>query len=114
LNAAIVLGLHGTSSDRGAALREPRAADRAQTETVRTEHKVPPGERTCPSCGNGKIKPIGGGRTATVDEFVPARFVRHEHVQEVLRCRCSDDVVTAPGAPKVIDKADTARACSHT
>ena len=47
---------------------------------------------------------IGEGRTTTVFEFVPARFVRHEHVQEVLRCRCGDYVVTAPGAPKVIEK----------
>lgn len=86
------------------AKRRAQAADRAQTETVRTEHKVPVEERTCPSCGNDKLKPIGKGRTTTVFEFVPARFVRHEHVQEVLRCRCGDYVVTAPGAPKVIEK----------
>jgi hypothetical protein len=66
------------------AKRRAQAADRAQTETVRTEHKVPVEERTCPSCGNDKLKPIGEGRTTTVFEFVPARFVRHEHVQEVL------------------------------
>ena len=86
------------------AKRRAQAADRAQTETVRTEHKVPVEERTCPSCGNDKLKPIGEGRTTTVFEFVPARFVRHEHVQEVLRCRCGDYVVTAPGAPKAIEK----------
>src|SRR5690242_7939096 len=86
------------------AKRRAQAADRAQTETVRTEHKVPVEERTCPSCGNEKLKPIGNGRTTTVFEFAPARFVRHEHVQEVLRCRCGDYVVTAPGAPKVIEK----------
>ena len=39
-----------------------QAADRAQTETVRIEHKVPAEERTCPSCGNDKLKPIGEGR----------------------------------------------------
>ena len=27
-----------------------------------------------------------------------------EHVQEVLRCRCSGCIVTAPGAPKVVEK----------
>ncbi len=86
------------------AKRRAQAADRAQTETVRTEHKVPVEDRTCPSCGNDKLKPIGAGRTTTVFEFVPARFVRHEHVQEVLRCRCGDYVVTAPGVPKVIEK----------
>lgn len=86
------------------AKRRAQAADRAQTETVRTEHKVPDDERTCPSCGNDQLKPIGEGRKTTVFEFVPARFIRHEHVQEVLRCRCGDYVVTAPGAPKVIEK----------
>jgi transposase len=86
------------------AKRRAHAADRAQTQTVRTEHKVPAEQRTCPACGNDKLKPIGKGRTTAVYEFVPARFIRHEHVQEVLRCRCGDYVVTAPGAPKVIEK----------
>lgn len=86
------------------AKRRANAADRAQTETVRVEHKVPDDQRTCPSCGNDKLKPIGGGRSTDVYEFVPARFVRHEHVQEVLRCGCGDYVVTAPGAPKVVEK----------
>ncbi|HMI82540.1 MAG TPA: transposase [Polyangiaceae bacterium] len=36
-------------------------------------------------------------------EFVPARFVRVEHLQEVLRGRCNGFVVTAPGAPKVVE-----------
>ncbi|MDB4935746.1 MAG: Mobile element protein, partial [Labilithrix sp.] len=37
-------------------------------------------------------------------EFVPSKFVRKEHVQEVLRCRCGGCIVTAPGAPKVVEK----------
>jgi transposase len=68
--------------------RRAKAADRAQTETVRTEYKVPIEQRTCPSCGNDKLKPIGNGRTTAVYEFVPARLIRHEHVQAELRCRC--------------------------
>lgn len=96
------------------AKRRVQAAERAQTETVRTEHKVPDEERACPSCGNDKLQPIGpGGRPSSI-EFVPARFVRHEHVQEVLRCRCGDYVVTAPGAPEASRRGVTARACSHT
>jgi transposase len=39
-----------------------------------------------------------------VYEYVPAKLVRVEHVQEVLRCRCGGHVVTAPGAPKVIEQ----------
>jgi len=86
------------------ATRRAHARDKAQTPTVRTEHKVPAEQRVCPKCGSKELKPIGNGRTTTVFEFVPARFVRHEHVQEVLRCKCGDYVVTAPGAPKVIEK----------
>jgi transposase len=47
---------------------------------------------------------MGPGKSTFVWEFVPARFVRHEHVQEVLRCRCGGCIVTAPGAPKVVEK----------
>jgi transposase len=86
------------------AKRRANAKHKTQTETVRTEHKVPPEHRKCPVCGNTDLRPIGSGRTSVVFEFVPARFIRHEHVQEVLRCKCGDYVVTAPGAPKVIEK----------
>jgi transposase len=34
----------------------------------------------------------------------PGRFIRRRHVQEVLRCSCNGHVVTAPGAPKVIEQ----------
>ena len=47
---------------------------------------------------------MGPGKSTFVWEFVPASFVRHEHVQEVLRCRCGGCVITAPGAPKVVEK----------
>jgi transposase len=84
--------------------RKERAAAKAQTPTVRVEHKVPDDERCCKVCGNTKLDPLGDGKKTSVFEFVPARFVRVEHVQEVLRCRCNGFVVTAPGAPKVVEK----------
>jgi transposase len=84
--------------------RRERAATKAQAPTVRVEHKVPDAERRCSVCGNDKLDPLGDGKKTSVWEFVPARFVRVEHVQEVLRCRCNGFVVTAPGAPKVVEK----------
>ncbi len=84
--------------------RQERAAAKAQTPTVRVDHKVPDDERRCKVCGNSKLEPLGEGKTTRVWEFVPARFLRVEHVQEVLRCRCNSFVVTAPGAPKVVEK----------
>lgn len=84
--------------------RRARAQAKAQTPTVRVEHKVPDHERLCRACGNTKLEPLGEGKTTSVWEFVPARFIRVEHVQEVLRCRCNGFVITAPGAPKVVEK----------
>lgn len=99
----IKTGAPATPEERQKTRRE-RAEAKAQTPTVRVEHKVPDAERRCAVCGNDKLQPLGEGKTTSVWEFVPARFVRVEHVQEVLRCRCNGFVITAPGAPKIIEK----------
>jgi transposase len=99
----IKTGAPATAEERQKTRRD-RAAAKAQAPTLRVEHKVPDGERRCTACGNEKLAPLGEGKTTTVWEFVPARFLRVEHVQEVLRCRCNGFVVTAPGAPKVVEK----------
>jgi transposase len=99
----IKVGAPATPEQRQQTRRE-RSAAKAQAPTVRVEHKVPEADRRCTVCGNATPAPLGGGKTTTVWEFVPARFVRVEHVQEVLRCRCNGFVITAPGAPKVVEK----------
>lgn len=86
------------------ATRRTRAEAKAQTPTLRIEHKVPDPLRRCTACGRTDLTPMGPGKSTFVWEFVPSTFVRHEHVQEVLRCRCGGCVVTAPGAPKVVEK----------
>ena len=83
--------------------RRARAAARAEIATETTHHAVPADQRACPKCGNDKLKPLGKGKTTVVYEFRPARFIRHEHVQETLRCKCNGYVVTAPGVPRVIE-----------
>lgn len=92
------------TSEEKLAARRARAEAKAKLESERVVHAVPAAERACPQCGNDKLAPLGDGKVTTVFEFVPARFIRREHVQEVLRCRCNGYVVTAPGAPKVIEK----------
>ena len=77
-----------TAEERQKTRRE-RAAAKAQAPTVRVDHKVPEAERRCTACGNAKLDPLGEGKKTGVWEFVPARFLRVEHVQEVLRCRCN-------------------------
>jgi transposase len=99
----IKTGTPATAEERQKTRRD-RAAAKAQAPTLRVEHKVPDGERRCTACGNEKLAPLGEGKTTTVWAFVPARFLRVEHVQEVLRCRCNGFVVTAPGAPKVVER----------
>ncbi|MFO0665083.1 MAG: IS66 family transposase [Polyangiaceae bacterium] len=86
------------------ATRKERAEAKAQTPTVRVEHKVPDALRKCTACGRTDLAPMGAGKSTFVWEFVPAKFVRLEHVQEVLRCPCGGCVVTAPGTPKVVEK----------
>ncbi|MBK8172006.1 MAG: IS66 family transposase [Sandaracinaceae bacterium] len=86
-----------------AATRQERAEARDSMPAVRIEHAVPDADKTCSVCGGTQFSKLGEGRTTSVFEYVPPRIVRHEHVQEVLRCACGECVLTAPGAPKVVE-----------
>jgi transposase len=90
--------------EQAKATRRARAEAKDKTPTLRVEHKVPEPLRRCTACGRTNLAAMGSGKSTFVWEFVPAKFVRLEHVQEVLRCRCGGCVVTAPGAPKVVEK----------
>ena len=92
------------TSEQQLAKRRRYAKQKRDIETIVVEHKVPSTQRVCPKCGNTTLRAIGEGRKSCVYEFIPARFVKHEHIQEVLSCSCGDYVVCAPGAPKVIEK----------
>ena len=92
------------SPEERLATRRANAAAKAQAPTVTVHHKVPDEQRRCTACGGDTLTALGEGKRTVVWEFVPARFIRFEHVQEVLRCRCNGCVITAPGAPKVIEK----------
>jgi transposase len=96
------VGKKSTVAER-LAKRRANAAAKKKLQTVRTELKVPADAKSCPDCGAvDAMKPVGSGRETTVFEFIPARWIRHVYVQEVLRCECRNYVVTAPGAPKVV------------
>jgi transposase len=87
--------------------RRERAARKDQEALCReVHHAVPPEERHCPFCGSEDLKPLGAGRTTVVYEYLPARFERQVHVQEVLACKCGKGVVTAPPPPKVVDRGE--------
>ena len=90
--------------DETAAKRKHNAAQKAALATTTTALTVPPAQRTCPHCGNHKLKPVGQGTTTTIWEFVPATFIRHDYVQETLRCSCNGYIVKAPPPKKVVER----------
>jgi transposase len=87
-----------------AAKRKRNIAQKAALATTTTALTVPPQQRTCPHCGNDKLKPVGKGTTTTIWEFVPASFIRHDYVHETLRCSCNGYIVKAPPPKKVIER----------
>ncbi|WP_374265040.1 IS66 family transposase [Corallococcus sp. RDP092CA] len=87
--------------------RRERAARKAEEAPARElHHAVPAEERHCPACGSEDLKPLGQGRTSVVYEYMPARFEKQVHVQEVLACACGRGVVTAPPPARVVDRGE--------
>jgi transposase len=97
------LGATSSTPEQAQARRRENAAEKRQLPSVTVDHPVPDDQRSCPKCGNESLEPLGDGRVTEVYEYV-AKVVRVRHVQETLRCRCNGHVVTAPGAPKVVEQ----------
>ncbi len=97
------LGATTSNPELAQARRRERAAEKRQLPSVTVNHPVPDDQRSCPKCGNDALEPLGEGRVTEVFEYV-AKVFRVRHVQETLRCRCNGHVVTAPGAPKVVEQ----------
>jgi transposase len=92
---------------RIAALRTRRenAEKRRQLTTRKIEHRVREDQKTCPKCGGHDFSRLGGGEVTEMYELVPAKVERQLHVQEKLRCRCGEAIITADPPAKVYDKA---------
>ena len=84
--------------------RSDNAQKKKALEEKRIEHKIPDDKRVCSICTGRDLKPLGEGKTSDVIEYVPARFIRHVHVQETLICSDCKTIVTAEMPEKVIDK----------
>ncbi len=82
--------------------RRERRAARAKLTQVKTVHEVAAANRHCPECASEKFS-VMPSRTCTVYEYVPAHFIAHEHVRQVLRCECGV-LVTAEGPDKWWEK----------
>jgi transposase len=93
-------------ADREAALQKRRenAAKKRELPTRRVEHKVPEERKVCPKCGGHDFTPLGEGKLTELYELVPSRVERQLHVQEKVRCRCGETIITADAPAKVFDK----------
>ncbi|WP_242355223.1 IS66 family transposase [Anaeromyxobacter sp. SG64] len=94
-------------ADRIAALqtRRENAEKKRQLVTRKIEHKVREDQKVCPKCGGHEFSKLGDGAMSELFELVPAIVERQLHIQEKLRCKCGETVITADGPTKVFDKA---------
>ncbi|GEJ56618.1 hypothetical protein AMYX_13590 [Anaeromyxobacter diazotrophicus] len=94
-------------ADRLTALqtRRENAEKKRQLVTRKIEHTVRDDQRVCLKCGGHEFTPLGAGAMTELYELVPAMIERQLHIQEKLRCRCGEGIVTADGPEKVYDKA---------
>ena len=85
--------------------RRENIEKRRQLSTRKIEHKVREDQKTCPKCGGHDFSRLGGGDVTELYDLVPAKVERQLHVQEKLRCRCGETIITADPPAKVYDKA---------
>ncbi|MET0259532.1 MAG: IS66 family transposase [Gaiellaceae bacterium] len=76
--------------------RRDAAAAKAKLATEVEPVPVPPAGRTCPCCGNERLKTVGEGTPSAIIEYVPGYFRRRVRLRETLACSCGDYIVTAP------------------
>jgi len=84
--------------------RRENAEKRRALPTRRIEHKIPEEKKVCPKGGGHDFTPLGEGKVTEPYELIPSRVERQLHVQEKLRCRCGETILTADTPPKVFDK----------
>jgi transposase len=84
--------------------RRQRAALKQKLRQQIVIHRVSDEEKPCPKCGGTADALLGEGKRTTVYEYVPGYFVRQEHVQEKLACRCGQYIATAEPPPRALDK----------
>src|SRR5512133_2932887 len=85
--------------------RRENAEKRRMLATRRIEHKVREDQKVCPKCGGHEFSKLGDGAMSELYELVPAIVERQLHIQEKLRCKGGETVITADGPTKVFDKA---------
>jgi transposase len=98
----------GTPPDPAVALEKRRENAEEKRRVVvprQIEHKVPEDRKTCPKCGGHDFSELGPGKATEIFELLPAIIERQIHLQEKLRCKCGEGIVTADPPARVYDKA---------
>lgn len=102
----------------GGEVRKERPADAADAKKLREQNRkareslateivpvpVPPEDRSCPSCGNEELKPVGHGTPSVTLVYIASHFRRRIYQRETLSCSCGKHIVTAPCPDKVADR----------
>lgn len=85
--------------------RTEQALLRAE-KVVIEEKTIPVPERfkKCHLCGGDKFRSVGTGKPSEVYSYVPGYFRRVIHTREVVACRCSGCVITAPAPERWAEK----------
>jgi transposase len=94
-----------TDPDAALATRRSNAEAKAALPTREIRHSVADARKHCPKCGGANFSPLGDGKATVLYEFVPGHFERQVHIQEKLRCRCGETIVTAEPPPRPFEKA---------
>ncbi len=84
--------------------RRENAEKKRQLVTRKIVHEVREDQKSCPKCGGHDFTPLGEGKVTELYELVPARIERQLHVQQKVRCRCGETIITADAPAKVFDK----------
>jgi transposase len=84
--------------------RRQRAALKQKLRQQIVIHRVADEDKQCPNCGETVDGLLGEGKRTTAYEYVPGYFVRQEHVQEKLACRCGQYIATAEPPLRALDK----------
>jgi transposase len=84
--------------------RRDNAAARQKLDTEIVPVPVPADQRSCPACGDGKMKAVGDGTPSVIYEYVAAHFRRRIYHRETLACTCGGHIVTAPCPDKMADR----------
>ena len=84
--------------------RKDNKDKKADLETEDVDHTIDrDAEPDCPECGKDAedFVAVGEGRETVVFEYVPAKFIRRVHNQQVLACPCKEHIIVAKGPVKL-------------